>query len=117
MLETQELTIGGGETATATFAELDLAAELDPGEYEPVVWTNNDRRSFTLTVTGGDADGGDGDGNETGDGDETGDGNETDDGNESGDGSGPGFGVGTALASLGGAGYLLKQRLGSDDTE
>jgi putative CocE/NonD family hydrolase len=107
VLETQEHTVGAGETATATFADLDLTAELDPGEYEPVVWINNDRRSLALTVTGG---GGDGSGNET-DSNET-DGNETD----GGDGSGPGFGVGTALASLGGAGYLLKQRLGGDDS-
>jgi PGF-CTERM protein len=32
------------------------------------------------------------------------------------DGSGPGFGVGSALASLGGAGYLLKRRLTTDDS-
>jgi PGF-CTERM protein len=33
------------------------------------------------------------------------------------DGSGPGFGVGGALASVGGAGYLLKRRLDDADSE
>ncbi|WP_336326778.1 S8 family serine peptidase [Halovenus sp. HT40] len=31
------------------------------------------------------------------------------------DGSGPGFGIGSALVSLGGAGYLLQRRLSDDD--
>jgi putative CocE/NonD family hydrolase len=49
-------------------------------------------------------------------------GNETDrpagnDSNESdgSDGSGPGFGIGATLTGLGGAGYLLKRRLGDDE--
>jgi len=33
------------------------------------------------------------------------------------DGSTPGFGVGSALATLGGAGYLLHRRFADDDTE
>ena len=37
--------------------------------------------------------------------------------NSSEDGSGPGFGVGGALAGLGGAGYLLKRRLSTEDEE
>jgi len=32
-----------------------------------------------------------------------------------GDGDGPGFGVGAAVTALGGAGYLLKRRLDTDD--
>ncbi len=45
-------------------------------------------------------------------------GNNSGDSNESnGDGSGPGFGVGSALAGLGGVGYLLKRRLLDDDRE
>jgi len=69
---------------------------------------------------GGDDDG-DADGGSDGGGGNTDDSNESNsDGNSSdgdgGDGFGPGFGVGSALAGLGGAGYLLKRRL-LDETE
>jgi putative CocE/NonD family hydrolase len=112
---------GIGETATATFSDLDLAADRDAGEYEPVIWTEDDQRSMTLTVEGGTDESDSSD--QTDDGSDSSDqtdgesdsGNQTD--GESGDGSGPGFGVGTALASLGGAGYLLKQRLGEREND
>jgi len=43
---------------------------------------------------------------------------ESDEGGESDSGgSGPGLGIGTALAGLGGAGYLLRRRLGDDGPE
>jgi PGF-CTERM protein len=54
----------------------------------------------------------------TDEGDDSGDGNRSNDStsNESGsDGSGPGFGIVGALAGLGGAGYLLKRRVGATD--
>ncbi len=37
------------------------------------------------------------------------------DGSESSDDGGPGFGIGTALSSLGGAGYLLARRVGNNE--
>jgi len=117
--ENQERTVAAGETATVTFPDLEPASVLDPGEYEPIIWTKNDEHPVALTITGDDGgsdDNGGGDGNQTdGDGNQTdGDGNQTD---GDADGSGPGFGVGSALASLGGAGYLLKRRLDAEDAE
>ena len=57
-----------------------------------------------------DGDGSDGGTSETDDGTDS-------DGSESSDDGGPGFGVGTALSSLGGAGYLLTRRFGSENEE
>jgi hypothetical protein len=69
-----------------------------------------------------DGDGGDGGNSDDGGADEDGgDGGNSDDGgadgdggDDGGDGIGPGFGLLSALAGLGGAGYLLSRRLGDD---
>jgi hypothetical protein len=55
-------------------------------------------------------------GDDSGSSDDGGSGGSSDDGSGSSDGGGPGFGLVSALSGLGGAGYLLKQRLddGSD---
>jgi hypothetical protein len=46
------------------------------------------------------------------------DGSDGDDGSDGSDDSGPGFGILSAATGIGGAGYLLKQRLGNpDETE
>ena len=130
---TQTVTIDAGATQTVTFEDLEPASQLGPGEYEPTIWTADSEVGMTLTILpedgGGDDDGtgddgaGDDDGtgdDGTGDGDGTGDdgAGDGDDGDgDNGDGSGPGFGVPAAIASLGGAGYLLKRRLGTVDDE
>jgi PGF-CTERM protein len=69
-----------------------------------------DTATQTLDVA---ADSGDGTGTDTDDGTD----DETDNGTDgSEDGSGPGFGPASALAGLGGAAYLLKQRLLGEDS-
>jgi hypothetical protein len=129
--EDKELDIEAGAVATVSFPDLEPASVLDPGEYEPIIWTEDDEEPVTLTITddsggddgtgnggddgtgnGGDDGTGDGGDDGTGDGGDD-DGNETDDG-DGGDGSGPGFGVGTAIATLGGLGYMVKRRLGDE---
>lgn len=82
----------------------------DAGEQTLNASTRNASLSTNITVLDAD-EGSDGDGD--------GNGSDGDDENnsvvEESDDSGPGFGVGTALVSLGGAGYLLRRRLGDDE--
>lgn len=61
-------------------------------------------------------DGTDGNADENDEADESADGTGGTDGTDDADDSGPGFGVGSGLAAIGGAGYLLSRRL-ADDTE
>ena len=86
----------------------------DAGEHTLRVATESASTTQQITINEAQSD----DGSEDGDGDGGGDGNGDGDDNsavEESDDSAPGFGVGTAIASLGGAGYLLKRRLTDDD--
>jgi putative CocE/NonD family hydrolase len=72
----------------------------------------------TIIDQSDDGDGTDGGGDGTDGGNESDSGNASDNESDGSDGSGPGFGIGATLAGLGGAGYLLRRRLGeTDDTE
>jgi PGF-CTERM protein len=103
--------------ALQTLGHHELAAEptAPPDEATPTGSSETDTDSSETDGTG--------DSNET---DGTGDSNETDSSETTatgsieqapdvGDGDGPGFGVGAAVTALGGAGYLLKRRLDTDD--
>ena len=86
----------------------------DAGEHTLRVATESASTTQQITINEAQSN----DGSEDGDGDGGGDGNGDGDDNsavEESDDSAPGFGVGTAIASLGGAGYLLKRRLTDDD--
>ncbi|PSP92239.1 hypothetical protein BRC87_00105 [Halobacteriales archaeon QS_4_66_20] len=84
----------------------------DAGEHTLRVATESASTTQQITINEAQSDDGSGDGDGGGDGDGDGDNNSA---VEESDDSAPGFGVGTAIASLGGAGYLLKRRLTDDD--
>jgi PGF-CTERM protein len=131
--DAQQVTLSGGDTTTVT-----LSVPTSPGDggtYTLTVTSQDSEATTSVTVDAvpdDDESGSDNTSNESesdgssdrGGRDESGGGNGDDDSggenesNESsGDGSGPGFGVGGALAGVGGAGYLLKRRLGDENRE
>ena len=82
-------------------------AEGDAGEHTFRLATDSASTTQEITIEEANAEDGDDGGDDDGGSDNS--------AVEESDDSAPGFGVGTALASLGGAGYLLKQRLADDD--
>lgn len=74
---------------------------VDPGEYTLVARIEDDERTQSLVVE-----------------DPTGGGqNDTQTTESSEDGSGPGFGIGSTVTGVGGLAYLLKRRLGPEETD
>jgi PGF-CTERM protein len=124
-----KLTVSDGDGRTASAEQMvDVQDDSDSTNGDNPDDGSGDGNDGDGDGSGGD--GGGGNGNESdGDG-SSGNGNESDgngssgdgdgssnDSNDDGDGSGPGFGVGSALAGLGGAGYLLKRRILSDSEQ
>ncbi|MDB9235041.1 BGTF surface domain-containing protein [Halorubrum ezzemoulense] len=130
-VDSQEVTLGGGESTTVEFTGIDTSG-LDAGDYEHGVFTNDDSQTATLTLeaadtgddtggddtggddtggddTGGDDTGGDDTGGDDTGGDDTGSDNGTDDGGST-DGSTPGFGAVVALVALIAAALLATRR-------
>ena len=107
----KNVSLGTNQTVTVTFEN--ATSSLVPGSYNVTMSGSTDAVSGTLTLSMDAGDGGD-DGTTGGDGGDAGDDNATDDG---GDGSGPGFGPIVVLAGLGSAGYLLKRRGSTDETD
>jgi len=122
---------GVGETSTTIVLEVDdtseetftiPTAEGDAGTHLLRVTTDSVSTTQEITITepgagGGSNESGTGGDGGNGGGDDGGSSGDDDDNSaveESDDGA-PGFGVGTAIASLGGVGYLLKRRLTGDD--
>jgi PGF-CTERM protein len=100
------------QTVTVTFEN--ATTSLAPGSYDVTMSGSTDAVNGTLTLSMDGGDDGDDDGTTDGDSGDAGDDNATDDGS---DGTGPGFGPIVALAGLGSAGYLLKRRGGTDETD
>ncbi|PSQ49834.1 hypothetical protein BRD19_02645 [Halobacteriales archaeon SW_7_65_23] len=82
-------------------------AEGDAGKHTFRLATDSASTTQEITIEEANAEDGDDGGDDDGGSDNS--------AVEESDDSAPGFGVGTALASLGGAGYLLKQRLADDE--
>lgn len=111
--QTREATIPPGETGTVTFEDLEPGHTLGSGEFEPLIWTEDDEQVVQLTILPDD-DGDEDDGaDEDTDADEDVDEDEDDDEDDA-DDDAPGFGVTAAIASLGGLGYMVKRRLDRD---
>ena len=100
----------GVDRATDTPDGTDPGAQTTPGEETTV--TERNTGSTAGPETGTTATSARDTGSPAGRDDESDEGGESDSG-----GSGPGLGIGTALAGLGGAGYLLRRRLGDDGPE
>lgn len=87
---------------------------IDPADGVRVGHLEFDAGEHTIVVTGQSS----GNLGDSEPGEETGESaNDTETENSSSDGSGPGFGIGSTLAGLGGAGYLLKRRFDDEDSE
>jgi subtilisin family serine protease len=100
------------QTVTVTFE--DATTSLAPGSYDVTMAGSTDAVSGTLTLSMDGGDDGDDDGTTDDDSGDADDDNATDDGT---DGTGPGFGPIVVLAGLCSAGYLLKRRGGTDETD
>jgi hypothetical protein len=99
----QEVTTDGQSArVTARYARSDVGFDIEDDESDDGDDQNGDD-------SGNDSDSGQDD--QTMDDSDT---NDSEDDSESSDGSGPGFGLVTGLSAVGGAGYLLSQRLGDD---
>ena len=86
-----------------------VTGEISAGETQSITATvpeDSSEEGTASAPSGSDPDESNADDEASGDDDESGDGD---------DGFGPGFGIGSALAGLGGGGYLLKRRLETDE--
>ncbi|ERH10449.1 MAG: hypothetical protein J07HX64_02224 [halophilic archaeon J07HX64] len=111
---------GSGDDGTGGSGSDDESGDDDAGDGGSDSGSGDDDAGDSGTDDGSGGDGGSDDGTDdgsgdNGSGDDDGDDNSSgDDGSSGGDGLGPGFGALSAVAGLGGAGYLLSRRLGGD---